>query len=85
MGLKSDGTEPLRAAFTGLDGKDTVIVIRTRMSWARWDITFQFYATRLKTMNKVGDMSSVGLIDEVRKTAPRQIRLAGKLPSLSWS
>ena len=51
--LKSDGTEPLRAAFTGMDGKNTIIVIRTKMSWARWDITIQFHATRLKFMNQV--------------------------------
>ena len=64
--LKSDGIEPLRVAFAGLDSKDTVIVIRTRMSWARWDITFQFHATKLKTMAQVCKMSVVGVINEVR-------------------
>ena len=78
--LKSDGLEPLRVAFEGLDSKDTVIMIRTRMSCARWDITFQFHATKLKTMAQVCEMSAMGVINEVQ--TPDQIRLTGKL--LSW-
>ena len=69
--LKSNGIEPLRIAFAGLDSKDTVIVIRTRMSWARWDIIFQFHATKLKTMAQVCEMSSVGVVNEVRDIHPR--------------
>ena len=68
--LKSDGIEPLGVAFAGLDSKDTVIVIRTRLSWARWDITFQFHATKLKTMDQVCEMSNVGVIHEVRDIDP---------------
>jgi hypothetical protein len=51
--IRSDGLEPLRVAFEGLDNENTVIMIKTRMSCARWDITFRFHATKLKTMAQV--------------------------------
>ena len=49
--------------FEGLDSKNTVIMIRTRTPYARWDITFQFHATKLKTMAQDCEMSVVGVVN----------------------
>ena len=66
--IKSDGLEPLRVAFEGLDSKNTVIMIETRMSCARWDIKFRFHATKLNTMAQVYEMSAMGVVNEVQVT-----------------
>ena len=55
--IRSDGLEPLRVAFEGLDNENTAIMIKTMMSCARWDITFRFHATKLKTMAQDCEMS----------------------------
>jgi hypothetical protein len=61
----SDGLESLWVAFEGLDNKNTVIMIKARMSCTRWDITFQIHTTKLKTMAQVCEMSAMGVINEV--------------------
>ena len=49
--------------FEGLDSKNTVIMIRTRTPYARWDITFQFHSTKLKTMAQDCEMSVAGVVN----------------------
>jgi hypothetical protein len=79
--IRSDGLEPLRVAFEGLDNENTVIMIKTRMSCARWDITFRFHATKLKTMAQVYEMSTMGVV--MRSKSTTSDRFTGK--RLSWN
>jgi hypothetical protein len=79
--IRSDGLEPLRVAFEGLDNENTVIMIKTRMSCARWDITFRFRATKLKTMAQVYEMSTMGVV--MRSKSTSSDRFTGKC--LSWN
>ena len=62
--LESDGMEPLRTIFEGIDSKDAVIMISTRMPNNRWGITFQFHAAKTKTMVQIHDMSVAGVASE---------------------
>ena len=79
--IRSDGLEPLRVAFEGLDNENTAIMIKTMMSCARWDITFRFHATKLKTMAQVYEMSTMGVV--MRSKSTTSDRFTGK--RLSWN